>query len=120
VRRRSRQSRGDVLSDFGELCWGHLLVLVVEVAVDDAQAGVGEALGAHVAAGDGPLVVLPDNAPSAASPSWLKVSSQPDSVAQNFGAHCSGDTVFAAAPVARPPRIRTAPTVVTSTRRNAN
>jgi hypothetical protein len=34
--------------------WDYLL----EVAVDDTKAGFGEAFGAHVAAGDGPLVVL--------------------------------------------------------------
>ena len=39
-----------------ELCWGHLLGF--GDTVDDPHAGLGEALSAHVAARDDPLVVL--------------------------------------------------------------
>jgi hypothetical protein len=42
------------VADFGEVVLGHLLGL----AVDDVEPCFGEALGAHIAAYDGPFVVL--------------------------------------------------------------
>jgi hypothetical protein len=55
---------------------GHLL----EVAGDEPEPGLGEALGGHVAAGDGPLVVLFGEHGADESDHGVAVGEDPDDV----------------------------------------
>ena len=47
---------GSVLADLGSVC--DLLAELVGFGLEEPDAGLGQAVGAHVASTDGPLVVL--------------------------------------------------------------
>ena len=65
-----------VLHDLAVGVAGHLL----EVAAGDVEPGLGEAFGGHVAAGDGPLVVLFGEHGADETDHGLAVGEDPDNI----------------------------------------